>query len=190
MTNKNLKDLRDAIHKDLKINPTGSCFSIKEDSKESAIKKIEFTFKNQDDVLVIRQRDNNHAINLLTKYSTNQSCDCIIFRNKQGTLKLYFCEIKSSYNEKYVKEACEQMQASKLFVAYLLACYRHYHNKKIDIRESQYYYIYPKIGNSNKKKPYIDNANQTHLQFKPLMIDERGIARISKKEMEKFFKDS
>lgn len=56
--------------------------------------------------------------------------------------------------------------------------------------ESQYYYIYPKIGNSNKNKPYIDNANQTHLRFKPLMIDESGIARISKKEMEKFFKDS
>lgn len=196
MTNKNLKDLRDAIHKDLKINPTGSCFSIKEDSKESAIKKIEFTFRNQDDALIIKQVENQHTINMLHKHSTNKSCDFIIFRVVQNKLIAYFCEIKSSHHDKYAKEAYEQMRASKLFVEYLLACYRHYHNKDIDIdmRESKYYYIYPKLGNSNKKKPYIGNVNQTHLQFrlrfKPLMIDKSGIARISKKEMEKFFKDS
>lgn len=190
MTNKNLKDLRDAIHKDLKINPTGSCFSIKEDSKESAIKKIEFTFRNQDDALIIKQVENQHTINMLHKHSTNKSCDFIIFRVVQNKLIAYFCEIKSSHHDKYAKEAYEQMQASKLFVKYLLACYRHYRNKDICIDGMRYYYFYPKYPISNKKKTYIDNANQTHLQFKPLMIDERGIARISKKEMEKFFKDS
>lgn len=99
MTNKNLKDLRDALCDTLKITPKGSCFSIKEDSKESAIKKIEFTFRNQDDVLIIKQVENQHTINMLHKHSTNKSCDFIIFRVVQNKLIAYFCEIKSSYNE-------------------------------------------------------------------------------------------
>ena len=81
--------------------------------------------------------------------------------NVQNKLIAYFCEIKSSYNEEYAKEACEQIQSSRLFIEYLLACYRHYRNKDICIDGMRYYYFYPKYPISNKKKPYIGNANQT-----------------------------
>lgn len=39
MTNKNLKDFREAICDDLKIKPHGSLFTITEERKESPIKK-------------------------------------------------------------------------------------------------------------------------------------------------------
>ena len=78
---------------------TGGHLAIVRCLLESAIKKIEFTFRNQDDVLIIKQVENQHTINMLHKHSTNKSCDFIIFRVVQNKLIAYFCEIKSSYNE-------------------------------------------------------------------------------------------
>lgn len=68
MTNKDLKNFRNAIHKDLKISPQNgksSCFVVREEKKESPIQKIEFTFKNQDDILIVRQQENRDTINIL-----------------------------------------------------------------------------------------------------------------------------
>ena len=53
----------------------------------------------KEDVLIIKQVENQHTINMLHKHSTNKSCDFIIFRVVQNKLIAYFCEIKSSYNE-------------------------------------------------------------------------------------------
>lgn len=192
--NKELKDFRNAIHKDLKISPQNeksSCFIVREEKKESPIQRIEFTFKNQDDVLIIRQKENRDTINILEEFSTNCSCDFIIFiLDKKRNMRIYFCEIKPSYTKKYLEEACGQIQSSKLFLKYMIECYSSYtqnsHLKSCDIDSiSRYYYIYPKINDSNKKKVYKDGLYIKNLILKPLEIDNR-MAKVYGSGIDKF----
>lgn len=189
MTNKNLKDFRNAIHKNLRIDPqknSSSCFIVKEESQDSAIEKIEFTFKNQDNVLIIRQKENRDTINILKEFSTNCSCDFIVLMiDKTKEIRIYFCEIKSSCKEKYLKEAYEQILSSKLFLKYVMDCYSYYTQnndfKDFDIESvAKYYYIYPKIGISSKQK--ISNG----LILKPLEIHNK-IAKIFESDIYNFF---
>lgn len=195
MTNKELKEFRNAIHKDLKISPQNkksSCFIVREEKKESPIQKIEFTFRNQDDVLIIQQKENRDTINILEKFSTNCSCDFIIFiLDKKRDVRVYFCEIKPSYSKKYLEEACGQIHSSKLFLKYMIECYSSFTQnnclKSCDIEsKSQYYYIYPKINNSNKKKVYKDDLDIKNLILKPLEIDSRA-AKVCENSINNFF---
>lgn len=196
MTNKDLKNFRNAIHKDLKISPQNkksSCFIVRERKKESPIQRIEFTFKNQDDVLIISQKENIHTINILEEFSTNCSCDFVIFMlDKKREMRVYFCEIKPSYRKEYLEEACKQIQSSKLFVKYMMECYSSFAQnnclESLDIElKSQYYYIYPKINNSNKKKVYKDNLYIKNLILKPLDADkDNRMAKVCESSIEEF----
>ncbi|EDO9811492.1 hypothetical protein GZH76_001701, partial [Campylobacter coli] len=110
-----MKKFRDIIKDDLKIKPRGNCFAVKEEKEKSQIKKIEFTLKNQDDFLILRQDENNHTLNLLNNFSTNESCDFIVFRIFNNELIIYYSEIKSSYSKENKEKALKQIKSSKLF---------------------------------------------------------------------------
>lgn len=194
MNNKVLKDFRNAIHKNLRILPQkgkSSCFIIREEKKESAIKRIEFVFKNQDDVLILRQKENEHTINMLEGTPTNCCCDFIVIMlNKTKDIKIYFCELKSSYYEECLEKAYEQMISSKLFLRYLFECYRvcckRNDLKDIDIdAASEYYYLYAKMGIANKKKVYIECLSSS-LRCKAL-CSEKGIVKVPESKIDKFF---
>ncbi|EAI3889861.1 hypothetical protein DYR41_07215 [Campylobacter jejuni] len=186
MTNKYLKNFRNAITDDLKIKPKGNCFVIIEEKEKSKIKKIEFTLKNQDDFLILRQIENKHTLNLLNSFSTNESCDFIVFRIFNNELIIYYSEIKSSYNEENKEKALKQIESSKLFIDYLLSCYLKYHKANITTKKEFFLYIYPKIGISNKN----NFCKKTNLIFKDVEISdkENGIVRISENKINEFFK--
>ena len=96
MINKILKDFRNAIHKNLKVEPQNkksSCFVICENEEKSAIKQIHFIFKNQDDVLILKQDrtrelkqnytiENLFEIQSFTNYFTKKLNLKIIFNNR------------------------------------------------------------------------------------------------------------
>ncbi|ERJ26649.1 hypothetical protein [Campylobacter concisus] len=156
MTNKNLKDFWEAICDDLKIKPHGNLFKITEEKKESPIKEINFTFKNKDDVLILRQKEKTHTIKFFkgNSVSTDSHCDFIVFLKINDGLRICFCEIKPSVE--YIDKAVLQLKSSKLFLEYLLKCYRDYFNidcfTKFNLDDiSKKYYIYPKINISSKK---------------------------------------
>lgn len=156
MTNKNLKDFREAICDDLKIKPRGNSFKITEEKIESPIKEINFTFKNKDDVLILRQKEQTHTIRFFKgeSVSTDSHCDFIVFLKINDGLRICFCEIKPSVE--YIDKAALQLKSSKLFLEYLLNCYRDYFNidcfTKFNLDDiSKKYYIYPKINISSKK---------------------------------------
>ena len=156
MTNKNLKDFVENICDELKIKPCGNSFKITEEKKESFIKTINFTFKNKDDVVILRQKEQTHTIKFFKgdSLSTDSHCDFIVFLNLRDGLRIYFCEVKSSI--KHIDKAVLQLKSSKLFLEYLLNCYRDYFNidcfTKFNLDDiSKKYYIYPKINISSKK---------------------------------------
>ncbi|EAL2830415.1 hypothetical protein A0Z62_04885 [Campylobacter lari] len=185
MTNKHLKIFRDAIKDDLKIKPNGNCFIVFEKHEDSKIKKIEFTLKNQDDFLILRQDENKHTLNLLNSFSTNKSCDFIVFRILNNELIVYYSEIKSSLSKKNENEALEQIQSSRLFVNYLLSCYLEYHKESIVIKKEFFLYIYPKMGVSNKRI----FCKMTNLRFKSVEVSniQNGIVKISENKINEFF---
>lgn len=196
MTNKELKEFRNAIHKNLKISPQNeksSCFIVREEKKESPIQRIEFTFKNQDDVLIIRQQENRDTINILEDFSTNCSCDFIIFMlDKKRDARVYFCEIKPSCRKIYLEEAYGQIYSSKLFLKYVVECYEYYTHKNFfmgfDVDAAiTYYYIYPKINNANKKKTYISSPHQKILHLKPVDVKD-GVVKIPETKIDEFFR--
>lgn len=175
MTNKALKDFRNAIHKDLKVEPQNkrsNCFIIEENKEQSKIKEIQLTFKNQDDVLIIKQdnRDDlkkNYTIaNLFQDNSpnTNKSCDFIVFLNsKDNGLEIFYCEIKSSTCENSQKEAMLQIESSQLFVLFLLEYYKlRYPKNDLDYFQIPHknLCIYPKLGTSQKNKTYVSEKGQ------------------------------
>ena len=156
MTNKNLKDFVENICDDLKIKPHGNLFTIMEEKTESPIKKINFAFRNKDDVVILRQKEQIHTIKFFKgdSVSTDSHCDFIVFLNLRDGLRIYFCEIKSSIE--HIDKAVLQLKSSKLFLEYLLNCYRDYFNTdcftKFNLNDiSKKYYIYPKINISSKK---------------------------------------
>lgn len=192
MINKTLKDFRNAIHKDLKVEPQNkqsNCFIINENKEQSTIKEIQLTFKNQDDVLIIKQdnRDDlkkNYTIaNLFQNNSpnTNKSCDFIVFLNsKDNGLETFYCEIKSSICENSQKDAILQIESSQLFVLFLLEYYKlRYLNNDLEYSQipRKNLYIYPKLGIPQKNKTYANKKEQS-LYFKAIdCID--GCAKIS-----------
>ncbi len=194
MTNKTLKDFRNAIHKDLKVEPQNkrsNCFIIKENKEQSTIKEIQLTFKNQDDVLILKQdnRDDlkkNYTItNLFQNNSpnTNKSCDFIVFLNsKDNGLEIFYCEIKSSIHKESLKDAILQIESSQLFILFLLEYYKlRYHNNNLEYSQIPHknLCIYPKIGISQKSKTYISENKQV-LYTKAININfTNGCAKIS-----------
>lgn len=186
MTNKHLKKFRDVIKDDLKIKPRGNCFAVKEEKEKSQIKKIEFTLKNQDDFLILRQDENNHTLNLLNNFSTNESCDFIVFRIFNNELIIYYSEIKSSYSKENKEKALKQIKSSRLFIKYLLSCYLEYCGENITIEKEIFLYIYPKIGISSKR----NFCKITNLRFKDVEIndEQNGIVKISKNKINDFLK--
>ncbi|MCV3482503.1 hypothetical protein [Campylobacter sp. CNRCH_2014_0184h] len=185
MTNKYLKIFRNAIKDDLKIKPKGNCFVVKEEKEKSQIKKIEFTLKNQDDFLILRQIENKHTLSLLNNFPTNKSCDFIVFRIFNNDLIVYYSEIKSSYSEENKENALRQIKSSKLFIDYLLSYYFEYYKENITIKKEFFIYIYPKMGISNKR----NFCKKTNLRFKDVEIGdkENGIVRISENKINEFF---
>lgn len=192
MTNKTLKDFRNAIHKDLKVEPQNersNCFIIEENKEQSKIKEIQLTFKNQDDVLIIKQdnSDNlkkNYTIaNLFQDNSpnTNKSCDFIVFLNsKQNGLEIFYCEIKSSTCENSQKEAMLQIESSQLFVLFLLEYYKlRYPKNDLDYFQipPKNICIYPKLGIPQKNKTYVSEKGQV-LYLKDIDFLD-GCAKIS-----------
>lgn len=190
MINKILKDFRNAIHKNLKVEPQNkksSCFVICENEEKSAIKQIHFIFKNQDDVLILKQDrtrelKQNYTIENLFEIqkdipNTNSCCDFIVFLNSKNGLEIYYCEIKSSYTEEHLNKAIHQLESSSLFISYLLGYYQYIY-KVYELKPSkiQRFYIYPKI-NISSKSPSYKKDNKIHL--KSIEIDEQGCAKIS-----------
>lgn len=180
MTNKDLKNLGDAICDDLKIKPRGNLFIITEGKIESPIKKINFTFKNKDDILIIRQKEQTHTIKFFKgeKVSTDLHCDFIAFLKLNDGLKIYFCEIKPSIE--YLDKASLQLKSSRFFVEYLLNCYKNYFNvscfTELGLDDvSGKYYIYPKVNISNKKGV----CNRSDMLIKAVDVDENRSVNIS-----------
>ncbi|MWV62625.1 hypothetical protein DCO58_03190 [Helicobacter saguini] len=178
MNNVALKDLQNALHKDLKILPKGSNFIVKENAECSAIKEIHFTFKNKDDIVIIRQFENIHTIDLFDKISTNCFCDFIVFMNINNNLQIALCELKSSYCDKHLKKAIEQFKSSKLFLHYLLHSYVYYFEnndfESINLDSIiKLYYIYPKPPISNKKSTHIKNITQENIIFREIEITNK-----------------
>ena len=189
MTNKILKDLRNSIDSDLRILPSRILFSIFEDKKESFIKRINFKFTNQDNILIIRQKENIHTIKFFEdkNFATNKHCDFIVLIAVSNELKIYFCEIKSS--DKKIDEANMQIKSSKLFLKYLFNCYGEYFNNEhfvtINIDNiSKKYYIYPKINISSKKRVCVGFLDMLPKQIK---IDSNGATNTI--DGYQFFKD-
>lgn len=188
MTNKALKDFRNVIHKNLKIEPQNaksSCFIVEEDKKESLIKRIQFTFKNQDDVLIIKQDKNeslkkNYTIeNLFEQNSPNTNCCCdfiVFLKSKSNGLTIYYCEIKSCHCEQYLNEAIHQAESSRLFVLHLLEYYSYLYGDTLEFEHFYQFYIYPKINISSKLPPY-KKGNKT-IYPKPIEVDNQGCANI------------
>lgn len=161
MTDEELTDFRNAIHEGLKISPDAEspCFIVEEKDKGSAIEKIKFNFKNENNILIIRL-NKMLRIKFLKKFPVTRSCDFIVLMlDKNQDIKIYFCEIKSKHQS--LKDACEQIQASKLFFKYLIDCYSTYTQNKCwrncNIDAATCYYIYPRPNMSAKEKPYQDN---------------------------------
>ncbi len=180
MTNKNLKDFVENICDDLKIKPRGNSFKITEEKIESPIKEINFTFKNKDDVLILRQKEQTHTIKFFKGDGvlTDSHCDFIVFLNLKDGLRVCFCEIKPDV--KYTDKAALQLKSSKLFLEYLLNCYKNYfgvdcfteHNLD-DI--SRKYYIYP--SNISAKGKVYGNSE---ILLRKIEIDRRqGAAHIA-----------
>ncbi len=185
MANKYLKNFRDTIKDDLKIKPKGNCFIVTEKHEDSKIKRIEFTLKNQDDFLILKQIENKHALNLLNSFPTNKSCDFIVFRVYNDKLLIYYSEIKSSYSEENKSEALKQIESSKLFIKYLLSCYFECSKENIVSEKEIFLYIYPKMGVSSKR----NFCKKTNLRFKDVEISDRqnGIVRIPENKINEFF---
>lgn len=180
MTNKNLKDFWEAICDDLKIKPHGNWFKITEEKKESPIKEINFTFKNKDDVLILRQKEKTHTIKFFKGdgVSTDSHCDFIVFLNLKDSLRICFCEIKPSIE--YMDKAVLQLKSSKLFLEYLLNCYKNYFYincfTELDLDGiSRKYYIYPKINISAKRQI----CHRSEILLKEIEIDKNGTAHIA-----------
>lgn len=191
MTNRILKDFRNAIHRDLKIvpqNKKSSCFVIEEKQETSVIKEIQLTFKNQDDVLILKQdntddlKKNYTIANLFQNNlpNTNKSCDFIVFHNSKDVgLEIFYCEIKSS--KESLNEAIMQIESSKLFILYLLEYYKYRYSKN-DLEYSQIpykkFYIYPKKGMPDKIKVYRNDKGKV-LYLRAVEIDSNnGCAKI------------
>ncbi len=192
MTNKALKDFRNAIHKDLKVEPQNkrsNCFIIKETKEQSTIKEIQFTFKNQDDILILKQdntddlKKNYTIANLFQNNSpnTDKSCDFIVFLNsKDNGLEIFYCEIKSSICEDSQKEAMLQIESSQLFILFLLEYYKlRYHNNDLEYSQisPKNLCLYPKLGIPQKNKTYINEKGQV-LYLKDIDFTN-GCAKIS-----------
>lgn len=187
MTNKILKDFRNAIHKNLKVEPQkkSSCYIIKEYKKESPIKQIHFTFKNQDDILIIKQDKTenlkkNYTIENLFENNlpnTNCCCDFILFlKSKNDELKIYCCEIKPCHCKEYLNEALHQTESSKLFVSHLLEYYSYLYNIKLEPTNFYRFYIYPQINIANKLPTH--KKDDKVIYPKPIKVDNQGYAKI------------
>ena len=180
MTNKNLKDFGESICDDLKIKPCGNSFTITEERKESPIKKINFAFRNKGDVVILRQKEQIHTIRFFKgdDVSTNSHCDFIVFLKINDGLRICFCEIKPSVE--YIDKAALQLKSSKLFLEYLLNCYKTYFDidcfTELDLDGiSRKYYIYPKINISAKRQI----CRRSEILFKEIEIDKNGTAHIA-----------
>ncbi|MCX2683443.1 hypothetical protein OQH60_06195 [Campylobacter sp. MIT 21-1685] len=174
MTIKDLKNFRNAIHRDLKISPQNeksSCFIVREEKKESAIQRIEFTFKNQDDVLIIRQEaEKCSAIKNLFETKPNlDSCDFIVLLCKNRNIKICFCEIKSSKSKENQEKALKQINSSKIFLEYLCKCYKEHFDSAFEFSSemTENIYIYP-ASNSQKNRTSSLGSN---FKFKSIKID-------------------
>ena len=182
MTNSDLKRLKDSVCDSLKIKPNKQIFTIEEKESKSKIKKLIFTFKNKDDVFIIRQDPNQHTTSVLKKYSTNSSCDFVVFSmGKNKRLTICFCEVKSSYCEKIYKKAYEQVSSSYLFVKYLLECYKFFYDDDTFLADIsyKYYYVCPKIGISNKRQISKNKSkNDIYLSIKAVK-EEYGVVTIN-----------
>ena len=218
MTDDELKDFRNAIHEGLKIIPEteSSRFIVRENEEKSAIQKIEFKFKNNNDILMIQQDNNKHTISNMLKFKnskkipTGRSCDFIVFMlDKNRTIKTYFCEIKSSCSNQELKKACEQIQASKLFFKYLIDCYSTYtqnnYLKDCNIDIAKCYYIYPrpsisakgkthkddnvnsKISNFLQGTPYECDLCRIVLQPKPVFVGDNKVVEVLEYDIDDFF---
>lgn len=199
MTNRILQNLAEAIHQDLKIMPRGSCFIIEESKRESKIKKIELTFSNKDEVLILKQdktdslKKNYTVENLFqdNNPNTNCCCDFIVFLNSNQQLTIFYCEIKTSGSQEYFKEAIRQNNSSRLFVSYLLQYYKDRYSNSDFSQQTPYKYLciysQPKINIANKQPTYQKSKNSPKpfkyegetLYLKEVQTDKKGYAKIS-----------
>ena len=171
MTNKDLKAFRNAIHTSLKIAPRGSCFVVKEENKCSVIKKIEFTFKNQDDVVIIKQESNHPTKQLFQQErseKSTESCDFIVLIHKITT-EIYFCEIKSRFTPDNCKKAIKQIKSSKIFFEYLYRSYKECFNSnfEISLKNAKHILIYP----SSAEEKHTTSYSEGNLKLEPRLIE-------------------
>ena len=188
MTNKSLANFRNSIHHILKAKEKNGCLCVSEQDESSVIKDISFNKGNADDILIIQQdikHNNCRPIeNLFEKKTRVDSCDFIVLICKNGNLRIFFCEIKSSNNEENRKKALKQINSSKIFFEYLYKNYLEHFNSnnfEISIEKSKNIYIYP-ASNSPKKLTF---GSKSELEFKKVEIDSSGNIHID--NIYKFF---
>ncbi|WP_104636964.1 hypothetical protein [Helicobacter felis] len=191
MTAKEFKEIEQAIHQDLKITRRGNCFRICEKHTESCIKQVHFCFGRNDSVFILKQDEIKHSIKFFTgeNYATDCCCDSVLFKfnQKEGSISVYLCEIKSSCHKEHLQKAKQQFKASRLFIAYLIACYHDYYQK--DISDSVYfynYYLYPSP-KAKKIETRISSQDATEINFRPLKVIG-GCVHISANQIHEFFK--
>lgn len=179
MTNSQLQDFKDAIHRSLKAMQINENWCVDETQRQSAIGRICFT-KGQQDFFIIQQKaDQCEAIKNLFENKKPRSCDFIVLMCKRSNLKIFFCEIKTSISEENCKDALKQMRSSKIFLDYLIKNYRECFDKNFEftLDDAKNIYIYP-AANAQKLPPYCTN-NSYNLKFKKLETDGEGRAVVN-----------
>ncbi|BEG58042.1 hypothetical protein NHP21005_17300 [Helicobacter sp. NHP21005] len=202
--------IAEVIHAELKEEPNKHCFVMHEKDKRSLMKQINVCFKPNDVFFILRQNEQKHTIKFFkdegtdewidkkkhakpkresckTDYTTDCSCDYIIFRfnQKKGDISIYLCEIKSSYCQESVKTARRQFKASTCFVKYFIECCNSYYHKNISVSMHNFHYIY--LYPSSAPKRFKTSRGNLHdeikMIFKPTEVSENGCVNISAKEI-------
>lgn len=135
MTNRELQEFKNCLHRSLKAMQKDLHIAVKEQDEESVIQEINFKFANRDDVLIIQQ-DIKNCLPIKNLFGNNDdridSCDFIVLLTTKGKLKIFFCEIKSSNTKETREKAKRQIESSKIFFEYLYKSYLHKYSKNID----------------------------------------------------------
>lgn len=177
MTNKELQNFKNCLHGSLKAKQEEIHFTIVEQGKKSAIKEIDFSFKNKDDVLIIQQNIDN-CLPITNLFGNNgeriESCDFIVLLIKNKELKVFFCEIKSSNSRKNREKAKRQIESSKIFFEYLYKSYLHKYNKNLNfhaaIDAAKHLLLYP-ASMSQKKSTFL--LKNSLIEYK-IEVDDNG----------------
>lgn len=169
---------RDAIRDNLRVRPdeASGFYTINEDGAQSKISSLKLGFKGDDGVLVLSQGKECLAIKeIIVNTTWLKSCDFIVLLSMEGVAQPFFCEIKSSDNNKH--RALPQIKSSKIFFEFVYRSYLHHNRLRfkdfpVEINKAPCVLLHPRI-----KKPNSDQENLGHLIIREIDPND-GVALI------------